>query len=129
MKSSWKRLHPLFVFIFPLNQIFAVVCVSSRFVFLYFNEKKKEWYISYFLGWVCIHVHGHVLLLCVNFFLFFLFFSGLMFSIVYFVWTVILDLWIIKTKLTVIFYIFKNYFIIIFLIFNKLSWSQWTPSF
>ena len=51
MKSSWKRLHPLFVFSFPLNQIFAVVLVlsSSRLVFLYFNEKKKEWYIPYFL--------------------------------------------------------------------------------
>ena len=57
MKSSWKRLHPLFVFSFPLNQIFAVVSVlsSSRFVFLYFNEKKKEWYISYFLSFLlCI---------------------------------------------------------------------------
>ena len=51
MKSTWKRLHPLFVFSFPLNQIFAVVSVlsSSRFVFLYFNQKKKEWYTSYFL--------------------------------------------------------------------------------
>ena len=51
MKSGWKRLHPLFVFSFPWNQIFAVVSVlsSSRFVFLYFNEKKKEWYIPYFL--------------------------------------------------------------------------------
>ena len=51
MKPSWERLHPFFVFSFPLNQIFAVVCVlsSSRFVFLYFNEKKKEWYIPYFL--------------------------------------------------------------------------------
>ena len=53
MKSSWKRLHPLFVSSFPLNQFFAIVSVlsSSRFVFLYFNKKKKEWYISYFASY------------------------------------------------------------------------------
>ena len=49
MKSSWKRLHPLFVSSFPLNQIFAIVSVlsSSCFVFLYFNKKKER--VIYFL--------------------------------------------------------------------------------